>query len=288
MIASSFVPSPSTEELRVEILAYRAARMSRLTASTGWLAIINKTWLTDGGAYTVGSAPNADILLPGDRAPAIVGTVTRTGEQIRFDIVPSVHASVQAGPVLSVLMKSNDTPGADPVAIGSLRFDLIHRAGDFAIRVRDTDCAAIRDFSGIPCFDIDPTARVVAQIEPGTARDDVEIPDNDGRNQTFLSPGTAAFVFGGVACRLRLLSDTSGNRLFVVFADATNRDETYGAGRFLYAEPAVNDQVILDFNKAFNPPCAFTSYASCPLPSAENRLAIRIAAGEKRPIAAQT
>jgi hypothetical protein len=274
------------EELTDEVRAVRAARVARLTASSGWLAIINKTWLGE-GTHTIGSAPGSDILLPQDRAPARLGTVTRTAGEVRFDAPSSVDARARGAPVASVVLRSDAESEPDQVAVGSLRLELIRRGDDVAIRVRDTDSAAARSFAGIRYFDIDTAARVVARFEPATPPRDLELADSDGRNQTFVSPGTAVFELAGVSCRLSLLLDGGGRRLFVLFADATNRDESYGAGRFLYAALPVDGRVVLDFNQAFNPPCAFTPYASCPLPSAENRLAVRIAAGEKRPDSAR-
>jgi len=274
----------SPDELRAEVRAYREARLARLTAGTGWLALINKTWLRE-GVQTVGSAPDSDILLPADRAPARLGTFTRAGTQVEFAPAASVAATARGAAVTSPLVVRSDAePQPDSIAVGSLRFELIQRAGDLAIRVRDVESTAARSFPGIPCFDIDPAARIVARFEPGTPPRTFDIPDSDGRVQTFVSPGVAVFTIDGVACRLNLFPEGQ-SRLFVLFGDATNRTETYGAGRFLYAPLPANGRVVLDFNKAFNPPCAFTPLAACPLPPAENRLPVRIAAGEKRPAA---
>jgi uncharacterized protein (DUF1684 family) len=123
----------------------------------------------------------------------------------------------------------------------------------------------------------------VARYEPRAEALFVEIADSDGRPQRYLSPGTAVFEAAGKPCRLQLFTESDQRRLFILFTDATNAKETYGAGRFLYAPLPADGEVVLDFNKAFNPPCAFTPFASCPVPPAANRLDLAVTAGEKLP-----
>jgi len=270
----------ANDDLRIDVRAYRDARLWRLTSPTGWLALVNKTWLVEGTA-TLGGAPDADIVIPG--AVARLGSITRTGLQVRFDVAPGVVAQARGNRIQSLVMRSDAEAAPDEILVGTLRIELIRRADDLALRVRDPESPARKAFPGIPCYDIAPRWRIVARYE---SREDplyVDIADSDGRPQRYLSPGTAVFAIDGKACRLQLFSENDGRRLFILFTDTTNARETYGAGRFLYAPLPVDDQVVLDFNKAFNPPCAFTPYASCPVPPAANRLDLAVTAGEKRP-----
>jgi uncharacterized protein (DUF1684 family) len=124
---------------------------------------------------------------------------------------------------------------------------------------------------------------VVARWEPSNPPTEIAVPNVLGEVERSPSPGTAVFTIGGKEYRLTPVLEGDSPELFFIFGDETNRTETYGAGRFLYAEPAKDGKVILDFNRAYNPPCAFSAFATCPLPPKPNRLALRVDAGEKRP-----
>jgi uncharacterized protein (DUF1684 family) len=279
--------TPSLDDLASEVRLYREARLARLTAPTGWLALVNKTWL-EPGKSTIGSSPEADIVLSSPGAPAHLGsfTFTRkpTGGEVRFDAAPGVAAIARGAAIDQLVMRSDADPSPDRVTVGTLQLELIARGDDRAVRVRDPEHPARRAFTGIPFYDIDPAWWIEARFEPYDPQPSVELTDNDGRPQASVCPGVALFEVAGTPCRLPLFSESDGQRLFVLFGDATNRDETYGAGRFLYAPWPVGGRVILDFNKAFNPPCAFTPFTACPLPPPGHRLPIRISAGEKRPL----
>ena len=272
----------NTQELEEEVRAFREARVARLTGPAGWLSLVNKTWIGE-GTTTVGSDETCDIVLPAGRAPERVGTFTRSGFEVRFESAPGVEVTSNGEAVASLVMRSDAEPEPHRLMIGPFVVELIRRAGDFAVRVRDPDSPARREFAGIPCFEVNAASWIPARFEADTESITRELIDSDGRPQKARSVGMAVFEVAGTPCRLRLFDEDHGRRLFVLFADATNRDETYGAGRFLYAPLPSSGRVILDFNKAFNPPCAFTAFASCPLPPPENRLPVRMEAGEKRP-----
>ena len=276
------LPTISAADLQAEVRLYREARVARLTAPNGWLTLVNKTWI-DEGVSTMGGDPDCTIALPPDRAPPHLGTFTRAGLAVRFDASPGVEALVRGAPVRSLVLRAEADSSAERIAIGSLSIELIRRGDDLAVRVRDADHPARRSFAGIPSYPADPSFWIPASFEADSALVRVPLTDSDGRPQLATSVGLATFEVGGSRCRLRLFDEDAGRQLFILFGDATNRDETYGAGRFLYASNPVAGRVILDFNKAFNPPCAFTAFAACPLPPPENRLAVRIEAGEKRP-----
>lgn len=261
---------------------YREARLGRLTSPTGWLSLVAKAWLPE-GASRIGTAPDADIWLDRPEAPAQLGTVFRRGAEITLAIAPGVEAVARGARIETLVLRPDTDPAPDEVVVGALRLELIRRGDDFALRVRDPDSPTRRAFAGVPAYDVDSRWWLDARFDQRPTPATVQLEDSDGRPQTYQSPGDALFAVDGVTGRLQLLLEGDGRRLFVLFGDATNRDETYGAGRFLYAPLPVEGRVVLDFNKAFNPPCAFTSFASCPMPPASNRLPFRVPAGEKRP-----
>jgi len=275
-------PSPSDEELAAEVRAYREARLGRLTSSTGWLSLVAKAWLPEGPSR-IGASPDADIWLDVPGAPAHLGTVTRHGVEVTFSAAAGVEAVARGARIDTLVLRPDDDPAPDEVAVGTLRLGLIRRGDDFALRVRDPDSPTRRAFAGVPAYDVERRWCIDARFLPREPPATVRLEDSDGRPQAYRSPGDALFEVEGVGARLQLLLEGDGRRLFVLFGDGTNRDETYGAGRFLYAALPVDGRVLLDFNKAFNPPCAFTAFAACPMPPAENRLPFRVPAGEKRP-----
>lgn len=277
---TSFEITPEAHEQ--EVLAHRQSRIARLTAAKGWLSLVNKVWLRE-GAQKIGSDPASEIALSPGLGPASVGVVTWKDGVVRFDADPAAEVVARGERVTSLIMRSDAEKDPDELVIGSLSIELILRGGDLGIRVRDVNNALRVGFPGLSVYPIDPRWRIVARLEPFAREKQVILEDGDGKPQPYLSPGAALFEKDGHACRLEPVFESNRKRLFVLFSDPTNRDETYGAGRFLYAPLPVDSHIVLDFNKAFNPPCAFTPYATCPLPSPENRILVRVEAGEKIP-----
>jgi uncharacterized protein (DUF1684 family) len=169
------------------------------------------------------------------------------------------------------------------VTIGTLTFHVIERGGKQGIRLSDTDSEARKAFSGIERFPVDPKWRIEARFTPPEAnKKTISIPTViPGVTEEMEVAGTATFSIDGKEYRLEPVLEKGSTELFFIFKDRTAGKETYGAGRFLYAKPAQDGKVILDFNKAYNPPCALTPFATCPLPPRENSLSVRIEAGEK-------
>jgi uncharacterized protein len=158
---------------------------------------------------------------------------------------------------------------------------LIKREERFGIRLKDSNSKARRDFKGLHWFPIVESYKVTARLEAWAEPKELSVPNVLGGNFKMKSPGVLKFSLNGKECSLQPVLEDDGT-LFIIFSDGSNRNETYKSGRFLYAEKPVNGEVILDFNKAENPPCAFTPYATCPLPPAGNKLEVEIKAGEKR------
>ena len=170
----------------------------------------------------------------------------------------------------------------DVVQVGRFRFQLIARGSRVGVRIKDPDARARKEFKGIPAFPPSAHWRIVARWEPANPPTEIAVPNVLGEVDRSPSPGTAVFTVDGKEYRLTPVLEEGSPDLFFVFGDETNRTETYGAGRFLYAAPAKDGTVVLDFNRAYNPPCAFSAFATCPLPPKQNRLALRVEAGEKR------
>jgi uncharacterized protein len=185
-------------------------------------------------------------------------------------------------PVSEVLMGADTSDNPVTVTHRSLAWGIIERDGPVAIRIRDYEHPFVDTFGPLPYYDIDPAYRVTAELlryeQPRTVAVDTVI---EGFQQFPVSPGIVAFQLDGQRYELEPTIASNG-RLFFVFGDETNRDDTYGAGRFVYADmPGEDGRLVLDFNKSYSPPCAFNDFSTCPIASPRNRLPVRIEAGEK-------
>jgi len=263
-----------------EIERWRQGRIERLQRPDGWLSLVGFAWL-EPGANSIGSDPEARIVLPAS-APARLGVVSVEGEQVTFTAAPGVLATSSGVPVSTLRLRSDATGDPTLITHGSVTFYRIDRAGRPAIRVKDSEAPARERFAGIEHFPVDAKWRVEARFEPAPEATTVEVPNVLGYAEKMPAPGHVTFELGGETHRLLALDDTGDGRLFLVFADQTTGRETYGGGRFLYADPPREGRTVLDFNRAYNPPCVFSVYSTCPLPPPGNRLPVRIEAGEKK------
>lgn len=272
------------EAYRAEIEEWRRNRVSRLKADNGWLAVAGLYWLKP-GANRMGTGPDNDIILPAGSAPSVVGTVTLgTDGRVSLDVLSNVAVAWNGQPVRRMTLTSDDNGGTPEVlALNDLRFFLIKRTKGFAIRLRDLNAPGRRAFSGIESFPIDTTWRCEARFVPYDPPRQVEIASVIGTVDTMLSPGYAEFTRDGQAWRLdAILESPTDTEYFFIFKDGTSGTETYPPGRFLYSDLPVEGRLVLDFNRAYNPPCAFTDFATCPLPPPQNALTLRVTAGEKK------
>ncbi len=261
--------------------AWHSQREKRLASDDGWLTLVALLWLKEGD-NVAGSGSDATIVFPA-KAPARLGTFRRTGKAVRFQPEPGVLVTTRAGkPFTGGPLKSDAEGEPDVLEAGGLRFQVVVRDERVGLRVKDPDAPKRRSFQGIPTYPPDRRWRIEARWEPSSPGTSIAVPNVLGSVDQMPAPGTAVFTVDGKELRLTPVLEEGESNLFFVFADATNRTETYGAGRFLYAEPAKDGRVVLDFNRAYNPPCAFSPYATCPLPPKQNRLPLAISAGEKR------
>jgi uncharacterized protein (DUF1684 family) len=264
-----------TDPYVAQVEEWRAEREARLRTREGWLALVGLSWLTPGENH-VGAHPSSQVVLHGHEVPPRVGSIWLEDGVARF--VP--HEGVD----LPETLLKDDLDG-DPtlLELGSVCFHLIKRGERFGVRVRDGAAPAMATFTGIDHFPIDPTWRVTARLERSPAQTTIEIEDITGAHSEDATPGSVAFEREGQTWRIAALpGDDDGETLWLIFGDATNGTDTYGGGRFLYTEAVADDgSVVVDFNLAYNPPCVFSPYATCPLPPPQNRLGLRIEAGEK-------
>lgn len=267
---------------RAEIEKWHADRVSRLTAEDGWLSVVGLSWLQD-GENSLGSAPASGIVLPPGSAPARLGTVRLEHGKAVLTVAPGAEVTHDGKAVKTIGLVSD--ADAEPTILrhGTLTFYLIRRGDRVGMRIKDRASAARKSFHGIESFPIDPKWRLPARFVPYGPKKSIPIPNVLGSVTQEPSPGAVVFSIGGREYRLDAVEEAGEEDLFLIFGDRTNGTETYGAGRFLYApKPDAHGRTVVDFNKAYNPPCAFTAFATCPLPPPQNRIAIAVEAGEKR------
>ena len=261
--ALAMAAGPALED---EIAQWRIARASALQADGGWLTVAGLFWLHD-GPNSFGKDPASEIVLPDGPAQAGVFelhaakvTVTMIGESARRELQPD---------------------SSDVVKVGRLSLFLIKRGDRLGIRLKDPENPARKAFHGLDYFPVSQAYRVTARWVPEPRQ--IPVLNVLGQTEPSQCPGYAEFRIGEKELRLYpILEEPNAQELFYIFRDQTSGQETYPAGRFLYSALPQDGRVVLDFNKAYSPPCAFTPYATCPLPPPENRLPVRIEAGEKK------
>jgi uncharacterized protein (DUF1684 family) len=250
-----------------EVGKWRVSYEEKLKAPDGWLSVSGLAWLHQ-GENTVGSDPKSDIVLR-DGLPKRAGVFRMKQDAVSFQAKGSTERALKS-----------DMPGpADVVKVGTAAMTVIKRGPKTGIRVKDTEAATRREFTGCKWFPADPKwlvrAKWVAYKEPHTLPILIL-----GMTSEEPAPGYAEFTLAGK--HLRLEPITEDDHLFFLFKDQTSGTSTYPAGRFLYAAMPKDSIVELDFNKSENPPCAFTPFATCPLPPRQNALTVAITAGEKK------
>jgi uncharacterized protein (DUF1684 family) len=249
-----------------------------LLKDEGWLSVAGLFWL-EPGDNSVGSSPSAKVVLPANASPAQVGVLTLKDGKVIFSAKADPQALVNGKPAETAELKSDASGAPDRVSVGSVSFKIIERGKRIGVRLYDSQAPSRTRFTGVKWFPVRPEYVVHAKFVPYNPPKMLPILNVLGDTRMAPSPGYLLFTFKGKRCRL----DTEGedNGLFLNFQDATTGKTTYGAGRFLDTPKPVNGLVEVDFNQATNPPCAFTTFATCPLPPKGNRLPVAIEAGER-------
>ena len=260
-----------------ELAEWRKETEEELKVDEGWLTLAGLYWLKE-GKNSFGAEKGNDLVLPTGSAPAKVGIFELHDGAITLTVAGDVSVTSDGRPVQAIEMK----PEAEPptkIKVGSLTLTIIKRGNRNGVRFWDTNNPRRRDFKGLRWFPRSDEFRVRAKFVPHSTATELAVPNVLGDVLKMPSPGTLFFELKGKEYSLEPVTEEDG-KLFIIFSDSTNGKQTYSAGRFLSADAPVNGEVLLDFNKATNPPCALTHFATCPLPPEQNHLAVAIEAGE--------
>ena len=272
--------SANSREESTRIADWRAERLASLTSESGWLTPIALYWLKD-GENSFGRAPDRAFSVDDAALAPDTGAFVLKGGQVRYVAHASTAMTYLGKPVTSIALISDADQKPTELVAGKLHFMLIERAGHLGIRVRDSVSPNRLQFKGLQYFPVRADWHIQAHYEPYVPEHRIPIANILGMTEEMTSPGAIVFERDGRTWRLDAILEAPGDReLFVMFSDATSGKETYGAGRFMYVGLPNAGRIDVDFNEAFNPPCAFTDFATCPLPPRQNRLALAIDAGE--------
>jgi hypothetical protein len=275
--------APAQDAYQKSVDAWHADRVARLAAEDGWLSLIGRDVLNP-GENTLGSAPGSTVLLPTGTAPGKAGLFILEGLTVRFRPQPGSGLLLNGKPVVETVLKTDADGTPDVLQAGRVTFYVVRRGSRFAVRLKDPETPARKAFKGVPRYPVDPVWRVVADFVPYATQQTRDLPTVLGTTVSMTTPGLLKFKVDGREVTLEpMVEDPEHPELFIIFKDATSVHGTYAAGRFLYADMPENGKVVLDFNRAINPPCAFTLFATCPLPPKQNQLALAVKAGEKDP-----
>lgn len=263
-----------------EINEWDTKRALRLKADDGWLNLVGRFWLKKGES-TFGSSKDNDIVVESSKLPEHIGSFLFVDSIVTFKAKDGVEVLHNGKPVKEIVLIDDQKKDITVLQIGSIKFNLIIRDTLYGIRFRDLNSDLVKNFKGIERFPIDESWKINAKFEAYDPVKEIDVPNVLGQISKEKSPGAVVFERDGKTHRIDAVDD-GGDKLFLIIADLTSGDETYGGGRFMYVnKPDSTGTILLDFNKAYNPPCVFTKYATCPLPPLQNYLKLRIEAGEK-------
>ena len=244
-----------------------------------WLTLVGLFWLQE-GMNRVGGDPKVEVPLPMEKVPAQVGTIEFHGARAVFTAASGVKVTSEGKPVSKIELKPDVTEHPTILQIGDIRMLLIQRGQKFGMRIRDAHSKALREFKGLVFYPAEANYIVNARFIPDAKPTKVAVPTVLGQDAEMDSVGYVEFTLNGHKERLHALTEGDGE-LFFIIKDQTAGKGTYPAGRFLYSAMPKDGKVVLDFNRAHNPPCAWTPYATCPLPPKENYMPVKVEAGEK-------
>lgn len=262
-----------------ELDTWTAQRIKDLKADNGWLNLVGLHWLEE-GKNAFGSGGGNKIIFPKNSIAENAGYFERSGNTVKMVVANNTPIQVDGKTVAEAVIFASGMQQTPVVACGNLRWSVIKREDKIGIRVRDLGSPLAASFTGTERFSPDEKWIIPAKLQAPALPASISITNIIGQTTAQKSPGKLVFSIEGKQYTLDALEE--GDELFMVFGDATSGVTTYPAGRFVYAKkPGADGNTVIDFNKAYNPPCAFTNYATCPLPPSQNILPVAITAGEK-------
>ena len=257
---------------------WRQAYETKLRADDGWLTVSGLFWMHE-GENRFGSAAGNDVVLAFPPMPANAGHFDLHAGKTMVYVNPGVPITMGGKPVASMELRPDSKQ--DRLVLGDLTFFVHASGGRFGIRLKDKNSQLRKEFKGLHWYPVNDAYRFTAHYVAYPSPKEVEIETTLGDHDKLYLEGYVTFALGGKEYRLDAEKDASGG-LFIVFRDLTSKTETYQSARFLDTDPPKDGAVEVDFNKAYNPPCAYNPYTTCPLPSPGNRLQIELPVGEKR------
>lgn len=267
-----------------EIEEWQVKRHTRLKGDQGWLTLCGLSWLKE-GENKMGTDSTYAVVFPPNKAPKYSGSLWLEGNSVRLEAPMSSEVKWKDSLIMSMMMQSDGEGGADPtiLSLKTLTFQIIKRGGQFGVRVKDRQNPSLLHFKGMEYFPIDPKWRINARFEPYHPAKIIPIATIINTVENDSCPGAIVFEVDGRQMRIdAVMEQGTDDQLFIMFTDETSGHETYRLGRQLYtALPDSNNDLVIDFNKAYNWPCVFTDFATCPIPPKQNHVSIRVEAGEK-------
>ena len=269
-----------TVAYKIEIEKWYAKRLDDLKSENGWLNLAGLFWLEE-GINTFGSGENNNVVFPKGTIPERAGYFTVNQGTVKMDVASGVKITLSGKQVINKLIFSPDSASNPTLEYGSLRWFVIQRDKIVGIRLRNIEGEGIQKFAGINRYAVSAEWRIEAVVEHSPEPRMIDITNVLGQTTSQASHGTLVFLINDNEYRLDAI-DGGKDELFVIFGDPTNEHDTYPSGRYIYVKrPDEKGKTVLDFNKAYNPPCAFTPFATCPLPPKQNVLLVAVTAGEK-------
>lgn len=273
------ITAEEREAHRNEINTWHSKRLEEVKAPNGWLNLIGLYWL-EPGVNTFGTGVDNDIVFLNTTLPAKAGQFLLKDDTVTLIAEKGVLIKSAADTIRNAIVFHASTKLNKVLEYGTIRWNIIKRDEKIGVRVRDLASKAVTDFKGVERFPVDINWRLPARFEKGDSLRTIEVTNIIGQTVAQPSPGTIIFTVNDVEYRLDVMEGS--DEFFIVFADATTGRETYGGGRFIYVKkPDADGNTVIDFNKAYNPPCVFSPYATCPLPPPQNHLKLKVVAGEK-------
>ena len=266
------------EAYSTEIEAWQQGREERLKSESGWLTLVGLFWLQPGENGVGSGTKNVVVLTAG---PDRIATMILEDGHVRLEPVAGSGLMIGDGPATARILGTDNDEVTDTMTLGNLLFYIVERGDRFGVRVKDSQSPVRTGFQGLDRYEIDPAWRVEGRWTAYDPPKEIPIYSVIGTVEKMAGPGQVTFELDGQSYTLDPVD--AGDEYWYLFRDKTSGEETYGAGRYLYGpKEDENGRVTLDFNRAYNPPCAFTAFATCPLPPQQNRLDLRVEAGEKK------